>query len=94
MALTGSDGAAVFTISNVSENDGVYISEHRVHANACYTFTINDSVGDGICCGYTPREALRKVLKVSGHQRAGGGGSVSFYLSYDRPVVQHIFDLL
>jgi hypothetical protein len=51
-----SDGAAVFTISDGSENDRAYISGDVVPAKRCYTSTMNDSVGEGRCCGYTPRE--------------------------------------
>jgi hypothetical protein len=34
-------------------NDNITINEtFNINNNTCYTFTINDSVGDGICCSY------------------------------------------
>jgi hypothetical protein len=35
-----------------SQADGSTINVTNCLANACYTFTINDSYGDGICCSY------------------------------------------
>jgi hypothetical protein len=74
LALTRSDGSAVFTISDGAENDRAYISGRCVPANDCYTFTINDSGGDGICCGYGQGSF---EMNIDG-QRVGGGGKFGF----------------
>jgi hypothetical protein len=79
LALTRSDGSAVFRRSDLA-NDQAYTAQGCLPANDCYTVTITDSVGDGICCGYG--EGTFEV-NVEG-QRVGGGGdfgseaSVSF----------------
>jgi serine protease len=79
LALTRSDSSAVLTGSDLA-NDQEYMAQRCLPANDCYTVTITDSVGDGICCGYGQGSF---EVNVEG-QRVGGGGdfgseaSVSF----------------
>jgi hypothetical protein len=79
LALTRSDGSAVIRTSDLA-NDQAYTAQRCLPANDCYTVTITDSVGDGICCGYGQGSF---EVNVEG-QRVGGGGefgseaSVSF----------------
>jgi hypothetical protein len=74
LALTRPDGSAVFSISNGSETDRGYTSVRCGPTNDCYTLTINDSEGDGICCGYGQGNF---EVNVDG-QRAGGDGEFCF----------------
>jgi hypothetical protein len=77
--LTRSDGSAIIRASDL-ENDQAYTAQRCLPANDCYTVTVTDSVGDGICCGYGQGSF---EVNVDG-QRVGGGGefgseaSVSF----------------
>jgi hypothetical protein len=45
-----SDGSALFTLNNF-EDKKEYTIERSLCEDDCYTVTINDSYGDGICCG-------------------------------------------
>jgi hypothetical protein len=79
VALTSSDGASLVTGTDL-DNNRAYTASRCAPANDCYTFSITDSEGDGICCGYG--QGSFEVI-VEG-QREGGGGdfgsenSVSF----------------
>ncbi|MDA9864373.1 M12 family metallo-peptidase, partial [Flavobacteriales bacterium] len=55
------------------------ISESGAFCEGCYTFTINDAIGDGICCGYG---AGSYVLALDG-QTYASGGEFSFTESVD-----------
>lgn len=48
--LTDSDGTTIASGSNLSSATTYTVNECL--ADGCYTFTINDSYGDGICCSY------------------------------------------
>lgn len=48
--LTDSDGTTIASGSNLSSATTYTVNECL--ADGCYTFTINDSYGDGICCNY------------------------------------------
>jgi len=51
--LTNSSGGTVASGGTYgSQPDGSTVSETFCLADGCYDFTINDSYGDGICCGY------------------------------------------
>lgn len=49
--ITNSGGAVVASGSGYS-GAGTTVNEKACLTDGCYTFTINDSYGDGICCGY------------------------------------------
>jgi hypothetical protein len=72
LALTRSDGSVVFTLSNEADKDRASISGLCIPANDCYTVTINDSEGDGTCCGFVNSQGSFEV-NIDG-QRVGGGG--------------------
>jgi hypothetical protein len=74
LALTRSDGSAVTSGRNGSENNRAYTLWYCVPANDCYTVTINESEGDGMCCGYGQGSF---EVNVEG-QRIGGGGEFGF----------------
>jgi hypothetical protein len=82
LALTQSDGFAVFTVGNGSDNDRAYTNGRCVPANDCYTCTINDLEGDGICYGYGQANF---GVNIDG-QRVLGGGEFGFQdnVSFDR----------
>jgi hypothetical protein len=90
-ALTRSDGSAVITGSNGLKNDSAYMPGRCVPANDCYSFTINDSGGDGICCEYGQGSF---EVNVDG-QRVGGGGEFGFQdnFSFGRCSVEVIMSL-
>jgi hypothetical protein len=47
------DGFTAFTGGPyVNSPDGYTVDEHVCLTHDCYVFTINDAVGDGICCDY------------------------------------------
>jgi hypothetical protein len=73
LALTRSDGSAVIRAGDL-ENDKAYTAQLCLPANDCYTVTVTDSVGDGICCGYGQGSF---DVNVEG-QRVGGGGDFEF----------------
>jgi serine protease len=79
LALTRSDGTKLVTGTDL-DNNRAYAARRCDPANDCYTFTITDSEGDGICCGFGQGSF---DVNVDG-QRVGGGGdfgsenSVSF----------------
>ena len=51
--LTDASGTTVASGGTYgSEPDGSTITEEFCLPDGCYSFTINDSVGDGICCGF------------------------------------------
>ncbi len=51
--ITNSGGATVASGGTYgSSPDGSTITENICLADGCYTFTINDSYGDGICCSF------------------------------------------
>jgi hypothetical protein len=95
LALTRSDGSAVITGSNQGSNEAgnnrAYMAWRCVPANDCCTFTINDSGGDGICCGYGQGSF---EVNVDG-QRVGGGGEFGFQdnFSFGRCSVEVILSL-
>jgi hypothetical protein len=68
------DSSVVITGRNGFENNRAYASWHCVPANDCYTFSINDSKGNGICCGHGQGSF---EVNVDG-QRVGGGGEFGF----------------
>jgi hypothetical protein len=74
LALTRSDGSAVITGSNEAGNNRAYMSSRCIPANDCYTFAIDDSGGDGICCGYGQGSF---EVNVDG-RRVGGSGDFGF----------------
>ncbi len=52
-SLTNSSGQTVASDSYSSSNaDGSTVTEDLCLPDGCYTFTINDAYGDGICCSY------------------------------------------
>jgi hypothetical protein len=73
LALTRSDGTVLVTGTDL-DNNRAYSSRRCEPANDCYTFTITDSVGDGICCGFGQGSFEVNV----GGQRVGGGGDFEF----------------
>ncbi len=52
--LTDENGATVASSNGTYSGtpDGTTVSEEFCLTDGCYTFTLNDSFGDGICCGY------------------------------------------
>jgi hypothetical protein len=72
-ALTRSGGTALVTGSDL-DNNRAYTTRNCAPANGCYTFTITDSYGDGMCCGYGQGSF---EVNVDG-QRVGGGGDFGF----------------
>lgn len=50
--ITDDSGSTVATGSGYSQSNGSALNIDLCLANGCYTFTINDSYGDGICCSY------------------------------------------
>jgi serine protease len=73
VALTRSDGTALVTGTALDSNRA-YAARRCVSANDCYTFTITDSEGDGICCEFGQGSF---DVNVDG-QRVGGGGDFGF----------------
>ncbi len=54
-----------------SQPDGSMVIENPCLDNGCYTFTINDSYGDGICCGFG--NGSYSVVDTEGNTLASGG---------------------
>ena len=50
--LKGADGAIIAEGGPYSNNLTTSLEIGIPSSNECYTFTINDAIGDGICCGY------------------------------------------
>ena len=51
-AITDENGTTVLSGGPYTNNNNTPISESTNLDPGCYTFTINDSYGDGICCAY------------------------------------------
>ena len=70
-AVTNDSGQTVASGGTYgSEPDGSTISEDLCLPDGCYTFTINDAYGDGICCSYG--NGSYSVTDASGSLASGG----------------------
>lgn len=68
------------------EDNTTYEFSVPIPSSDCYTFTINDSAGDGICCGfgvgsYSVEDANGTVLMSGGEFEASESGTFSMELS-------------
>ncbi|MDA7502199.1 M43 family zinc metalloprotease [Chitinophagales bacterium] len=70
--LTNSSGSAVASGSGYS-SAGTTVSVSSCLADGCYDFTINDSYGDGVCCGY----GNGSYSVTDGSSSVASGGSFS-----------------
>ncbi len=69
--LTDDSGATVASASYSTANaDGSTVTEDLCLPDGCYTFTINDAYGDGICCSYG--NGSYSVTDASGTLASGG----------------------
>ncbi|RMF02493.1 MAG: T9SS C-terminal target domain-containing protein [Bacteroidetes bacterium] len=69
--VTNAGGATVASGGTYgSEPDGSTLTEELCLADGCYTFTINDSYGDGICCAYG--NGSYNLTDASGTLASGG----------------------
>ncbi|WP_363322546.1 M43 family zinc metalloprotease [uncultured Tenacibaculum sp.] len=69
--ITNSSGTTVASGSGYgSANNGTTITENLCLPDGCYTFTINDSYGDGICCSYG--NGSYSITDSSGSLASGG----------------------
>ena len=74
--LTNDAGTTVASGSYSTANpDGSTISEDLCLPDGCYTFTINDAYGDGICCSYG--NGSYSVTDSSGTLASGGSFTTS-----------------
>ncbi len=71
-AITNNNGATVASGGTYgSQPDGSTVVEELCLNDGCYTFTINDAYGDGICCSYGVGDYL--VTDENGNTLASGG---------------------
>ncbi|MDC1162439.1 Ig-like domain-containing protein, partial [Tenacibaculum sp.] len=66
-------GETVMSGGNYSKNNGESISIEKCLPLGCYSFTIKDTYGDGICCNYG--NGSYKVSKNSGNTILASGGN-------------------
>ncbi|CAL2080424.1 M43 family zinc metalloprotease [Tenacibaculum sp. 190524A02b] len=70
-SITDASGSTVASGNGYgSSNNGTTLSEDLCLPDGCYTFTINDSYGDGICCSYGSGSYS---ITNSGNTLASGG---------------------
>ncbi|OSY89080.1 hypothetical protein WH52_05165 [Tenacibaculum holothuriorum] len=70
-SITNASGATVASGNGYgSSNNGTTITEELCLPDGCYTFTINDSYGDGICCAYG--SGSYSITGSSGSLASGG----------------------
>lgn len=75
-SLTNGSGQTVASGGTYgSQPDGSTVSEELCLPDGCYTFTINDAYGDGICCSYG--NGSYSVTGASGTLASGGSFSSS-----------------
>ncbi len=69
-SLTDTSGVQIFSGSGYSSNT-LYEITMDCLIDSCYTFTINDSYGDGICCGFG--SGYYHITNVEGDTLVSGG---------------------
>jgi hypothetical protein len=69
--VVDSEGNTLLNEDSFSSNDEDYIFDLCLSLDSCYTFTINDEYGDGICCG--AGQGFYEITGANGNLIASGG---------------------
>lgn len=81
--ITNSAGASIYSGGPYNSPNGILAQGINLPENDCYTFTIYDASGDGICCGdgngfYTLETAISEESVIGGGELIIGGGDFGF----------------
>ena len=64
--LENSIGTVLYSDSNYFDVNSIYTYPNEVPNNDCYTLTIHDSYGDGICCNHASSNTGLQKSKLRG----------------------------
>ena len=80
-SIKNSVGTSVYSGGPYTDEDtlpAIITENWTLASNQCYTFTINDSVGDGICCGIDNGDGYYSVKSTDGSTTVLAGSSFGY----------------